>query len=70
LKLQAKTDSCLEIGYPDEIRLAPANILNKLDVPVVVRVGLCIGHDMIFIRHCKSSVIPFIAKMPMTFGAL
>jgi len=50
--------------------IAQARILNELDVPVVVLVGLCIGHDMIFIKHCKAYVIPFITKMPMTFGTL
>jgi uncharacterized metal-binding protein len=48
--------------------IAQAKILNKLDVPVVVLVSLCIGHDMIFIKHCKSYVIPFITKMPMGYG--
>ena len=50
--------------------VAQAKILNELSVPVVVLVGLCIGHDMIFIKHCKSYVIPFITKMPLTFGTL
>ena len=50
--------------------VAQAKILNGLNVPVVVLVGLCIGHDMIFIKHCKSYVIPFITKMPLTFGTL
>jgi len=50
--------------------IAQAKILNRLKVPVVVLVSLCIGHDMIFIKHCKSYVIPFITKMPMGYGAV
>jgi len=50
--------------------VAQAKILNELNVPVVVLVGLFIGHDMIFIKHCKSYVIPFVTKMPLTFGTL
>lgn len=48
--------------------IAQAKILNKLNVPVVVLVNLCIGHDMIFIKNCRSYVIPFITKMPMGYG--
>ncbi|OGX17884.1 MAG: hypothetical protein A3K83_07820 [Omnitrophica WOR_2 bacterium RBG_13_44_8b] len=48
--------------------IAQAKILNKLNVPVVVLVSLCIGYDMIFIKHCKPYVIPFITKMPMGYG--
>lgn len=50
--------------------IAQANILNKLNVSVVVLVSLCIGHDMIFIKNCKSYVIPFITKMPMAYGVI
>lgn len=48
--------------------VAQAKILNKLHVPVVVLISLCIGHDMIFIKNCKSYVIPFITKMPTGYG--
>lgn len=48
--------------------IAQAKIFNKLNVPVVVLVSLCIGHDMVFIKHCKSYVIPFVTKMPMGYG--
>jgi uncharacterized metal-binding protein len=50
--------------------IAQAKILNSLKVPVVVLVRLCIGHDMIFIKHCKSYVIPFMTKMPMGYGLI
>jgi uncharacterized metal-binding protein len=54
--------------HPGCNSIAQAKILNKLDVPVVVLVSLCIGHDMIFIKNCKSYVIPFITKMPTGYG--
>lgn len=42
--------------------IAQAKILNKLKVPVVILVSLCIGHDMLLIKNCNSYVIPFITK--------
>lgn len=50
--------------------VAQAKIFNKLNVPVVILVGLCIGHDMIFIKHCKSYIIPFATKVPVGYGAI
>jgi len=50
--------------------IAQAKILNKLNVSVVILVSLCIGHDMIFIKNCKSYVIPFMTKIPITYGAI
>ena len=48
--------------------VAQAKIFNKLNIPVVILVSLCIGHDMIFIKHCKSYIIPFVTKIPITYG--
>ena len=48
--------------------VAQAKILNRLHVPVVILISLCIGHDMVFIKNCKSYVIPFITKMPTEYG--
>lgn len=50
--------------------VAQAKIFNKLNIPVVILISLCIGHDMIFIKHCKSYIIPFVTKVPAGYGLI
>ncbi len=57
-------------AHPGCNPIAQAKIINKLNVPVVVLVSLCIGHDMLFIKHCTSYVIPFMTKVPVGFGGM
>ena len=47
-----------------------AKIFNKLNIPVVVLISLCIGYDMIFIKHCKSYIIPLVTKVPAGYGLI
>jgi len=33
--------------------IAQAEIMNAEQVELAVQLGLCVGHDSLFIRHCK-----------------
>lgn len=39
-----------------------AEILNRLDTDFNIIVGLCIGHDMLFTKHCRAPVTTLIVK--------
>ncbi len=63
-----------EIGIPDEIKVKPGNdesccnpvlqamLLNQWKSDLNVLVGLCVGHDSLFIRHSEAPVTTLIAK--------
>lgn len=42
--------------------VAQAAVLNEAKVDAAVIVGLCVGHDMVFTKHCKAPVTTLIAK--------
>jgi uncharacterized metal-binding protein len=47
-----------KIAYPDEWEsmcnpIAQAKLLNEAKVDLAVMLGLCIGHDTLFIKHCE-----------------
>lgn len=46
--------------------LMQAEVLNKEKTELNVMVGLCLGHDVLFIRHSKADVTPFIIKDRVT----
>jgi uncharacterized metal-binding protein len=63
-----------EIGIPDAIKVKPGNdesccnpilqamLLNRWGSDLNVLVGLCVGHDSLFIRHSEAPVTTLIAK--------
>jgi len=63
-----------EIGIPEELKVAPgqhesicnpalqAELFNQWGAELNVVVGLCVGHDTIFIRHSKAPVTYLIVK--------
>jgi len=66
-------DKC-DIGIPDEIKVQPgrdesccnpilqALLLNAQKTDLNVAVGLCVGHDSLFIRHSEAPVTVLVAK--------
>ena len=63
-----------EIGIPEELKVQPgsfeaacnpilqAELLNRWNTELAVIVGLCVGHDSVFIRHVKAPVTTLITK--------
>jgi uncharacterized metal-binding protein len=63
-----------EIGIPQELKIEPgshealcnpimqARLLNKQRTDLNVIVGLCVGHDSLFIKHSKALVTTLITK--------
>ena len=63
-----------EIGIPEELKVQPgshealcnpimqAKLLNKQKTDLNVIVGLCVGHDSLFIKHSKALVTTLITK--------
>jgi uncharacterized metal-binding protein len=63
-----------DIGLKDEEKIRPGNfeaicnpisqaeLLNRADCELNVIVGLCVGHDSLFIRHSKGLVTTLVAK--------
>jgi uncharacterized metal-binding protein len=39
-----------------------AEVLNKVGTELNIMLGLCLGHDILFIRHSKADVTPLIVK--------
>ena len=64
----------LDIGLPDELKVKPgctesicnpilqANYLNKWFSDLNIMVGLCVGHDSLFMRHSKAPVTTLAVK--------
>jgi uncharacterized metal-binding protein len=46
--------------------IAQAEILNKENVQLNITIGLCVGHDALFIRHSRALVTPLIVKDKVT----
>ncbi|MFA7114688.1 MAG: DUF1847 domain-containing protein [Candidatus Omnitrophota bacterium] len=67
LEIKITTKNGEKKKHPGCNPIAQAKIVNNLKLDAVVMVGVCIGHDMLFIKHCKTYVIPFITKMPLIF---
>lgn len=39
-----------------------AEVLNREKTGLNIMVGLCVGHDILFLRHCRGETTPFIVK--------
>jgi uncharacterized metal-binding protein len=39
-----------------------AEVLNSEKTELNIMVGLCVGHDILFLRHCKGEITPLIVK--------
>jgi uncharacterized metal-binding protein len=46
--------------------ISQAEILNKENVQLNIMVGLCVGHDALFIKYAKALVTPLIVKDKVT----
>jgi uncharacterized metal-binding protein len=54
-----------EMGLPGDIFCNPilqAEILNHEKTDLNLMVGLCVGHDILFLRHCQAETTPLIVK--------
>ena len=40
----------------------PAELLNRESTELNIMVGLCLGHDILFLRHCKAETTPLVVK--------
>jgi uncharacterized metal-binding protein len=54
-----------EMGMPGDIFCNPilqAEIFNQEKTDLNIMVGLCVGHDILFLRHCNAETTPLIVK--------
>jgi uncharacterized metal-binding protein len=54
-----------ELGMPGNVFCNPilqAEILNHENTDLNIMVGLCVGHDILFLRHCKAETTPLVVK--------
>ena len=54
-----------DVGMPGNILCNPimqAEVLNREKTDLNMMVGLCLGHDILFLRHCKAETTPLIVK--------
>ena len=54
-----------EMGMPGDIFCNPimqAEVLNREKTELNLMVGLCVGHDILFLRHCTAETTPLIVK--------
>jgi uncharacterized metal-binding protein len=54
-----------DIGMPGNITCNPilqAEVLNHEKTELNIMVGLCIGHDILFLRHAKAETTPLVVK--------
>jgi uncharacterized metal-binding protein len=54
-----------EMGMPGNIFCNPimqAEVLNREKTELNLMVGLCVGHDILFLRHCKGETTPLVVK--------
>ena len=42
--------------------IGQAEVLNREGVDLSIGVGLCVGHDVLFIRHCQAPFTPLVVK--------
>jgi uncharacterized metal-binding protein len=54
-----------DLGMPGDIFCNPimqAEVLNRERTDLNIMVGLCVGHDILFLRHCTAETTPLIVK--------
>lgn len=54
-----------EMGMPGDIFCNPimqAEVLNREKTELNIMVGLCVGHDILFLRNCKAETTPLVVK--------
>ncbi len=54
-----------EVGVPGNIFCNPimqAEVLNREKTELNMMVGLCLGHDILFLRYCKAETTPLVVK--------
>jgi uncharacterized metal-binding protein len=54
-----------DMGIPGPVFCNPimqAEVLNREKTELNLMVGLCVGHDILFLRHCKAETSPLIVK--------
>lgn len=54
-----------DMGMPGNIFCNPilqAEVLNHEKTDLNIMVGLCVGHDILFLRHCKAETTPLVVK--------
>ena len=54
-----------DMGMPGNIFCNPimqAEVLNREKTELNVMVGLCVGHDILFLRNCKAETTPLVVK--------
>ncbi|MDD1730354.1 MAG: DUF1847 domain-containing protein [Methanospirillum sp.] len=54
-----------DMGMPGNIFCNPimqAEVLNREKTELNLMVGLCVGHDILFLRHCTAETTPLIVK--------
>jgi uncharacterized metal-binding protein len=54
-----------DMGMPGNIFCNPilqAEVLNREKTELNLMVGLCVGHDILFLRNCKAETTPFVVK--------
>jgi uncharacterized metal-binding protein len=54
-----------DIGMPGNIFCNPimqAEVLNREKTELNMMVGLCLGHDILFLRYCKAETTPLVVK--------
>ena len=54
-----------DMGMPGNIFCNPimqAEVLNREKTELNLMVGLCVGHDILFLRHCNAETTPLVVK--------
>jgi uncharacterized metal-binding protein len=54
-----------DAGLPGDIFCNPilqAEVLNREMTELNIMMGLCLGHDILFLRHCKAETTPLVVK--------
>jgi uncharacterized metal-binding protein len=54
-----------DMGMQGDIFCNPimqAEVLNREKTELNIMVGLCVGHDILFLRHCKAEITPLVVK--------
>ena len=54
-----------DVGMTGNIFCNPilqAEVLNREKTELSIMVGLCLGHDILFLRHCKAETTPLVVK--------
>ena len=54
-----------DVGMPGSIMCNPimqAEVLNREKTELNIMMGLCLGHDILFLRYCKAETTPLVVK--------